>query len=49
MPKKNKSIRVKLIANPGAGDPSEAASRIKQVTSYLIGGRAKGGYSASQT
>jgi len=25
MSKKNKSIRVKLIANPGAGNPSEAS------------------------
>lgn len=36
MPKKNKSIRVKLIANPGAGDVSEAASRLEQVTRYLL-------------
>lgn len=36
MLKKNKSLRVKLIANPGAGDPSQAASRIKQVVGYLL-------------
>lgn len=36
MPKKNKPIRVKLIANPGAGDVLEAASKIEQVTRYLI-------------
>ncbi len=36
MPKKNKPIRVKLIANPGAGDPSKAASRLDQVTRYLL-------------
>jgi diacylglycerol kinase (ATP) len=36
MPKKNKPIRVKLIANPGAGDLSKAASRLVQVTSYLL-------------
>jgi len=36
MPKKNKTLHVKLIANPGAGDVSEAASKIEQVTSYLI-------------
>ena len=35
MPKKNELIRAKLIANPGAGDVSEAASRIEQVTRYL--------------
>jgi len=35
MPKKNKPVRVKLIANPGAGDVSEAASRIEQVMQYL--------------
>jgi diacylglycerol kinase (ATP) len=35
MPKKNKSIRVKLIANPGAGNVLEAASRLDQVIHYL--------------
>lgn len=35
MSKKNKSIRVKLIANPGAGKPSEAANNLKLVTGYL--------------
>jgi YegS/Rv2252/BmrU family lipid kinase len=36
MPKKNKPVRVKLIANPGAGNVKEAASKIEQVTCYLI-------------
>jgi diacylglycerol kinase (ATP) len=36
MSKKNKPVRVKLIANPGAGDPSTAASRLEQVTRYLL-------------
>ena len=36
MPRKNKAIRVKLIANPGSGDVSEAASRLEQVTRYLL-------------
>jgi len=36
MSKKNKPIRVKLIANPGAGNGKEAASKIEQVTCYLI-------------
>jgi len=36
MPKKNKPIRAKLIANPGAGDVSQAASRLEQVTRYLL-------------
>jgi diacylglycerol kinase (ATP) len=35
MPKKNKTIRAKLIANPGAGNPSEAATKLAQVTGYL--------------
>lgn len=35
MSKKNKPIRVKLIANPGAGDVTQAASRIAQVMRYL--------------
>ena len=36
MSKKNKPIRAKLIANPGAGDVLEAASRIEQVRGYLL-------------
>jgi len=36
MSKKNKPIRAKLIANPGAGDVLLAASRLEQVTSYLL-------------
>jgi diacylglycerol kinase (ATP) len=36
MSKKNKPVRVKLIANPGAGDVLEAASKIEQVTCYLL-------------
>ena len=36
MPKKKKTIWAKLIANPGAGDVLEAASKIEQVTCYLI-------------
>jgi len=35
MSKKNKPVRVKLIANPGAGDASTIASRIEQVIRYL--------------
>lgn len=35
MSKKDKPIRVKLIANPGAGNVLLAASRYEQVTSYL--------------
>jgi len=35
MSKKNKSIRVKLIANPGAGKASDAANNLKLVTGYL--------------
>jgi len=35
MPKKNKIIWAKLIANPGAGDVLAAASKIEQVTRYL--------------
>jgi diacylglycerol kinase (ATP) len=35
MSKKNKPMRAKLIANPGAGNVLEAASRYEQVTSYL--------------
>jgi diacylglycerol kinase (ATP) len=36
MAKKNKPIRVKLIANPGAGNVLEAAARIEHVTHYLL-------------
>ena len=36
MSKKNKPIRVKLIANPGAGNVLTAASRLEQVTRYLL-------------
>ena len=36
MSKKNKPIRAKLIANPGAGNVLEAASRIEQVRCYLL-------------
>ena len=35
MSKKNKSVRIKLIANPGAGDVLTAASRIEQVKHFL--------------
>jgi diacylglycerol kinase (ATP) len=35
MSKKDKPMRAKLIANPGAGNVLEAASRYEQVTSYL--------------
>jgi len=35
MSKKNKSIRVKLIANPGAGKVSDSADNLKLVTGYL--------------
>ena len=35
MSKKDKSIRVKLIANPGAGKASDAAKNLKLVTGYL--------------
>ena len=35
MSKKNESIRVKLIANPGAGKASEAANNLELVTGYL--------------
>jgi YegS/Rv2252/BmrU family lipid kinase len=35
MSKKDKSNRVKLIANPGAGKASESADNLKLVTSYL--------------
>ena len=36
MSKKKKTIRVKLIANPGAGDVLTAASRIEQVAQNLM-------------
>ena len=36
MSRKNKPVRVKLIVNPGAGDPAQAASRLEQVTRYLL-------------
>ena len=35
MSKKNKPLRAKLIANPGAGNLLEEATRLEQVTSYL--------------
>ena len=35
MSKKNKPMRVKLIANPGAGDVRLPASRFEEVTNYL--------------
>jgi YegS/Rv2252/BmrU family lipid kinase len=35
MSKKSKTIRVKLIVNPDAGNASEAANALKQVTGYL--------------
>ena len=35
MPKKNKTLRAKLIANPGAGKPSESAAKLLRVTEYL--------------
>jgi diacylglycerol kinase (ATP) len=35
MSRKNKSMRVKLIANPGAGKVSEAANKLKVVIGYL--------------
>jgi diacylglycerol kinase (ATP) len=35
MSKKDKPVRVKLIANPGAGKPSEAADKLKQAIRYL--------------
>jgi YegS/Rv2252/BmrU family lipid kinase len=35
MSKKNKSIRVKLIVNPGAGNSSDAAKNLTLVTGYL--------------
>lgn len=36
MSKKKKTIRVKLIANPGAGDVLTASARLEQVTHYLM-------------
>lgn len=35
MPKKNKKIYVKLIANPGAGKISESAAHLEEATRYL--------------
>ena len=35
MSKKNKAVRVKLIANPGAGNPAEAPDKLKSVIGYL--------------
>lgn len=35
MSKKDKPGRVKLIANPGAGDPLKSAARLEQVIGYL--------------
>ena len=35
MPKKNKSIRVKLIVNPAAGTASDSADNLKTVVGYL--------------
>ncbi len=35
MSKKNKSIRVKLIANPGAGKAAESAKNLKLVIAIL--------------
>ena len=32
MSKKNKSVRVKLIANPGAGNAADAAENLRLVT-----------------
>jgi diacylglycerol kinase (ATP) len=36
MSKKNKPVRVKLIANPGAGNVLLEAARLEQVTHYLL-------------
>ncbi|MGZ7094107.1 MAG: diacylglycerol/lipid kinase family protein [Candidatus Angelobacter sp.] len=36
MSKKDKALSAKLIANPGAGNVLEAATRLAQVTSYLL-------------
>src|SRR5512140_597928 len=36
MSKKNKALRAKLIANPGAGNPADAPRRLAEVTSYLL-------------
>jgi len=35
MSKQDKTLRVKLIVNPGAGVPSDAANKLKLVTEYL--------------
>jgi diacylglycerol kinase (ATP) len=36
MSKKDKPVRVKLIANPGAGDVLKSASKLEEVTTYLV-------------
>jgi diacylglycerol kinase (ATP) len=36
MSKKDKPMRVKLIANPGAGDVLKSASKLEEVTTYLL-------------
>ncbi|MBI5352720.1 MAG: hypothetical protein HZB50_08805 [Chloroflexi bacterium] len=36
MSKKNRIVRVRLIANPGAGDITTAVARIEQVTRTLL-------------
>src|SRR5215212_6455827 len=36
MPKKDHSGRTKLIVNPDSGNASEAATRLEQVTRYLL-------------
>ena len=36
MGKKDKPIRAKLIANPGAGNALESAARLEQVIHYLL-------------
>ncbi len=41
MSKKKKTIRAKLIANPGAGNALEAAAWLEQVTHYLLEGGLK--------
>jgi diacylglycerol kinase (ATP) len=41
MSKKNKPVRAKLIANPGAGDLLSITSRIEQVRQYLADGGLK--------
>lgn len=36
MSNKNKNLRIKLIANPGAGDPKKSAARLEEVTKCLL-------------